>query len=275
MLKIGCHLSISEGFYKAANTILEMGGNSFQYFSRNPRGGAAKEFNMDDFNKFMSIGANLNLLCHAPYTVNLCSSKIEVRDFARQMILEDLKIMGNFKNGLYNIHPGSHTSQGINVGINQIIESLNNVIDKDQSTTILLETMSGKGSEIGSNLNELKCIIDGITYKDKVGVCLDTCHMYSAGYDIVNFLDEVIMEFDNIIGLDKLKAIHLNDSKTPFNSRLDCHEKIGFGTIGLGPIIKIINHPKLQNIPFFLETPNENDGFKMEISLLKNKCNNN
>lgn len=273
MFKIGCHLSISNGFYNAAKEIILIGGNTFQYFSRNPQGGKAKEWNQKDFDKYIEYAKQNNidqLLCHAPYTLNACSIKPETREFALICFKEDIKRLENFGNALYNFHPGSHTGQGVEVGINQIVEILDQVLYPEMTTTVLLELMAGKGSEIGRSFEEIASIINKVKLNEKLGVCLDTCHVYSAGYDIVNNLDQVLEEFDKIIGLDRLKAIHLNDSKMPFASNKDRHEKIGQGTIGLDTIINIINHPKLKHLPFYLETPNELDGYLEEINILKN-----
>lgn len=272
MFKIGCHLSISDGLYKTAKLIKELGGNTFQYFSRNPRGGSVKAFDEDDYKKYIEYAKENEigpLLTHAPYTINPCSDKEETREFAYLCMRDDLKRLDKFPEGLYNFHPGSHVGQGVEHGIKEIANLLNRIITNDLKSTILLETMSGKGSEIGRSFSELKQIIDLVEMKDKIGVCLDTCHVYSAGYDIVNYLDGVLEEFDHTIGLDRLKAIHLNDSMMPFASNKDRHAKIGEGTIGLEAITRIINHEKLKNIPFFLETPNENEGYKAEMELLK------
>ncbi len=274
MFKIGCHLSISKGFLAAAKEIVSIGGNTFQYFSRNPQGGASKPWDQADFLKFQEFakqnGIEL-LLCHAPYTLNAASSKPETRDFAKMIFKDDISRLEHFGNALYNFHPGSHTGQGVDIGTDEIVEILNAVLYPDMTTTVLLETMAGKGSEIGRSFLEIKNIIDRVSLNNKLGVCLDTCHVYSAGYDIVNHLDDVLDEFDRIIGLDRLKAIHLNDSKMPFSSNKDRHEKIGQGTIGLDAIVNIINNPRLKDIPFYLETPNELDGYKEEIELLKSK----
>ncbi len=266
MFKIGCHLSIANGFLKAGKNIMELGGNTFQYFSRNPQGGRARPWDQKDFEGFMQYASFVGiegLLCHAPYTLNACSANPQTREFARMVFKSDLEMLEHFPNALYNFHPGSHTGQGVEIGIKQIVEILNEVITPDMSTTILLETMSGKGSEVGRSFEELAEIISCVEHKEKLGVCLDTCHVYSAGYDIVNHLDDVLEEFDSIVGLEKLKAIHLNDSMMPFASNKDRHAKIGEGTIGLDAIVRIINHPKL-------ETPNEDEGYKKEITLLKN-----
>ncbi len=273
MLKIGCHLSISNGLLRAAKEIKSIGGNTFQYFSRNPQGGKARVWDQKDFLAYISYAKENGIeqiLCHAPYTLNACSSNPDTREFARICFKEDIARLENFDNALYNFHPGSHTGQGVDVGINQIIEILNEVMYPEMKTTILLELMAGKGSEIGRSFDEIARIIDGVKVKDKIGICLDTCHVYSAGYDIVNKLDDVLLELDNKVGLDRLKAIHLNDSKMPYSSFKDRHECIGKGTIGLEAIINIINHPKLRNLPFYLETPNEIEGYKEEIKLLVN-----
>ena len=272
MFKIGCHLSISGGFLHAAKLINKLGGNTYQYFSRNPQGGKAKPWNQADFLAFIEYAKNNGiegLLCHAPYTLNACSANPDTREFARMVFKADIEMLENFDNALYNFHPGSHTGQGVDVGVDQIAEILNEVLYPEMKTMVLLETMAGKGSEIGRSFSEIASIIEKVELKDKLGVCLDTCHVYSAGYDIVNDLDGVLEEFDNIIGLDRLKAIHLNDSKMPFASNKDRHEKIGQGVIGLEAVKNIINHPKLKHLPFYLETPNEEEGYKEEISLLK------
>ncbi len=272
MLNIGCHVSSSFGYVKMLEDTIYIGGNTFQWFTRNPRGGAAKELDMDDLNKFLKLrdenGFGL-ILAHAPYTLNAASDKEETRDFAREVFKYDLDILEKIPGSMYNFHPGSHKGQGIDKGIELISEILNEIMSENQKTIILLETMAGKGTEIGSSFNEIRKIIDNVKYKDKIGVCLDTCHVHDAGYDIVNNLDGVLKEFDEVIGLNYLKAIHLNDSMNCLGSHKDRHEKIGKGYIGLDAIKKIINHPSLKHLPFFLETPNELDGYKDEISLLK------
>lgn len=271
-MKIGCHLSIKDGFLQALKDAESIGANTFQYFSRNPQGGKAKEWDQADFDAFIAKANELGvegLLCHAPYTLNPASQKEYVRDFAKICFKEDLKRLENFPNPLYNFHPGSVGSQDRSYGLELVIQILNEVMTENMKTTILLETMSGKGTELGITFEEIKTIIDGVKYKEHIGVCLDTCHVYSAGYDIVHHLDDVVNDFDRIIGLHYLKAIHLNDSMVDFNSRLDRHQKIGKGTIGLDAIVRIINHPKLKDLPFYLETPNELDGYKEEIQLLK------
>lgn len=272
MLSIGCHLSTTKGFYNMGKEALSIGANTFQFFTRNPRGGKAKDIDEDDVKKLLKLMEENNfskILAHAPYTLNACSKDESTRSFALEMMKDDLRRMEFLPDNLYNFHPGSHVKQGIERGIEYISELLNKVLTKEQTTKVLLETMAGKGTEIGRNFEEIAQIINRVELKEHVGVCLDTCHVYDAGYDIVNNLDNVLDEFDKIIGLNRLHAIHLNDSKNPFNSHKDRHEKIGKGTIGFEAIEKIINHPKLQGIPFFLETPNELEGYAKEIELLK------
>lgn len=274
MLNIGCHLSTTKGFENMGKEALKIGANTFQFFTRNPRGGKAKDIDINDMEEFLKIARENNfttILAHAPYTLNACSADERTREFAREMMKDDLNRMEFMPNNLYNFHPGSHVKQGVEVGINYIVELLNNVLRKDQTTTVLLETMAGKGSEVGRTFEEIAEIISRVELKDKMGVCLDTCHVHDAGYDIVNNLDEVLEEFDRVIGLDRLKAIHLNDSKNPFESHKDRHEKIGEGFLGLEAITNIINHPKLKHLPFFLETPNELDGYAKEIELLRSR----
>lgn len=274
MLNIGCHLSTTKGFENMGKEALQIGANTFQFFTRNPRGGKAKEIDMDDMEALLKIARENNfatILAHAPYTLNACSADERTREFAREMMVDDLNRMELMPNNLYNFHPGSHVKQGVEIGINYIVDLLNTVLSKDQTTTVLLETMAGKGSEVGRTFEEIAEIISRVELKEKMGVCLDTCHIYDAGYDIVNDLDKVLEEFDAVIGLDRLKAIHLNDSKNPFKSHKDRHEKIGEGFLGLEAITRIINHPKLKHLPFFLETPNELDGYAKEIELLRSK----
>lgn len=272
MLKIGCHLSTTKGFENMGKEALEIGANTFQFFTRNPRGGKAKAIEEKDIQGLIKIINENNfakILAHAPYTLNACSADERTREFAFEMMSDDLVRMEYVPNSLYNFHPGSHVKQGADVGINYIVELLNKVLKPEQTTTVLLETMAGKGTEVGRSFEEIAEIISRVELKDHMGVCLDTCHVYDAGYDIVNDLDGVLNKFDEIIGLDRLKAIHLNDSKNPFASHKDRHEKIGEGSIGIEAIARIINHPKLKGIPFFLETPNELDGYAKEIELLK------
>ena len=274
MFKIGCHLSASKGYVHMAKEILCIGGNTFQFFTRNPRGGTAKELDKNDIDKFNKIAKEEGIeviLAHAPYTINVCSADEKIRRFGIDTMKDDILRLDLVDNALYNFHPGSHVNQGVDVGIKFIIEALNEIISGNQRTIVLLETMAGKGSEIGRNFLEIKQIIDGVTHNEKLGVCLDTCHVYDAGYDIVNDLDGVLDEFDKIIGLDRLKAIHLNDSKNPFESHKDRHEKIGEGSIGVNTFEKVINNERLRDLPFYLETPNELEGYKREIELLKSK----
>ena len=272
MLNIGCHLSTTKGFENMGKEAVSIGANTFQFFTRNPRGGKAKAIEQKDIDGLLKIAKENNfatILAHAPYTLNGCSSSEETRNFAIEMMADDLVRMEYLPNSLYNFHPGSHVKQGVEVGINYIIEMLNKVLKPEQTTTVLLETMAGKGTEVGRTFEEIAEIISKVDLKDHLGVCLDTCHIYDAGYDIVNDLDGVLEEFDRVIGLDRLKAIHLNDSKNPFKSHKDRHETIGEGYIGIEAIARIINHPKLRDLPFFLETPNELDGHAEEIKLLK------
>ena len=272
MLNIGCHLSASKGFYHMGCEALSIGANTFQFFTRNPRGGSAKDIDPVDAQKLNDLikeNKFAKILAHAPYTLNACAEKEYVREFAFNTMLDDLKRMEYVPNNLYNFHPGSHVGQGVEKGIEMISGLLNSIMWKDQTTTVLLETMSGKGSEVGSKFEELREIIDRVELDEKLGVCLDTCHVYDGGYDIVNDLDGVLTQFDKIIGLDRLKAIHINDSKNPFASHKDRHEKIGGGSIGAEAFERIINHPALRDLPFYLETPNELDGYAREITFLK------
>jgi len=274
MLKIGCHLSVSKGFYAMGKEAVSIDANTIQFFTRNPRGGSAKPIDEEDVKKFQELarkhGIN-NLLAHAPYTLNACAATENIRTFAKNTMEDDLKRMEYFPESMYNFHPGSHVGQGVEQGTDYIVQMLNEIIKPEQTTRVLLETMAGKGSEIGRNFQEIKNIMDRIIVKEHIGVCLDTCHIFDGGYDIVNRLDEVIEEFDKIIGLENLYAIHLNDSMNICGSHKDRHAKIGEGNIGLEAITRIINHPKLRNLPFFLETPNELEGYAKEIKLLREK----
>lgn len=277
MFTIGCHLSASKGYLAMAKQAVSIGANTFQFFTRNPRGGKAKEINEDDVKAFLQYSKEHEInkiLAHAPYTLNACSADSGIREFAKNTMADDLKRMEYTPGNYYNFHPGSHVGQGVEVGIDFIAEMLNEILTKEQTTTVLLETMAGKRSEVGRSFEEIKKIIDKVELKEKLGVCLDTCHIWDAGYDIVNDFDAVLDEFDNIIGLDKLKAIHLNDSKNDKASHKDRHEKIGEGKIGLEAITKIINNERIKQLPFYLETPNEIDGYKKEIELLKKKFKN-
>ena len=272
MLNIGCHLSTAKGYEHMGKEALSIGANTFQFFTRNPRGSKVKQVDAKDVAALLGLLAAHQfapLLGHAPYTLNPCSADPKVRDFAHLVMGEDLAALEHLPHNYYNFHPGSHVGQGVEAGIDFIVELLNQTMRPEQTTFVLLETMSGKGSEIGSTFEELRAIIDRVVLPEKMGVCLDTCHVYSAGYDIVHDLDGVLAQFDRVIGLDKLKAIHLNDSMTPYNSRKDRHARIGEGVIGLEAITAFINHPKLRHLPFYLETPNEVPGYGEEIKLLK------
>lgn len=272
MLKIGCHLSVSKGFEAMGKDALSIGANTFQFFARNPRGSKAKKIDPKDVEALLAIikeNKFATILAHAPYTLNACSADERTREFTIETMADDLNRMEYLPDNFYNFHPGSHVKQGAQIGIEYIINMLNSILKPEQTTTVLLETMSGKGTEVGRTFEELKQILGGVIISDKMGVCLDTCHVYDAGYDIVNHLDDVLDEFDRIIGLDKLYAIHLNDSKNPFSSHKDRHETIGEGFIGKEALIRIINHPRLNNLPFFLETPNELSGHAKEIKLLR------
>lgn len=274
MLNIGSHLSISKGFEAIGRQALEIGANTFQFFTRNPRGGAARKIDIKDVEALQALikeNRFSQILAHAPYTMNLCSSKEETRKFAFNTLSDDLERMEYLPYNLYNFHPGSHTGQGVDVGIVQIAEALNRAIKPQMTTTILLETMAGKGSEIGSRFEELRAITDLVERKDKMGVCLDICHIFDAGYDIVKDLDGVLSEFDRVIGIDRLKAVHLNDSMNYLGCHKDRHEKIGKGAIGMETFEKIINHQYLRDLPFFLETPNQIEGYAEEIALLRSR----
>lgn len=275
MLNIGCHLSASKGFLNMGKTAIELGGNTFQFFTRNPRGGSAKDIDPEDAKALISLMQEndfAKILAHAPYTLNACAKVPSIREFAYNTMLDDLKRMEYVPNNMYNFHPGSHVGQGVETGIELISDLLNSILWEDQTTTVLLETMAGKGSEVGSRFEELREIIDRVELKDKMGVCLDTCHVNDAGYDIVNDLDGVLTEFDKVIGLNRLKALHLNDSKNPLGAHKDRHEKIGEGYIGKDAFRRIVNHPVLKDLPMFLETPNELPGYAEEIELLKSLC---
>lgn len=274
MFNIGCHLSSAKGMLSMGKDALSVGANTFQFFTRNPRGGKAKELDIPDceaLNRLMEENHFSKVIAHAPYTLNMAAKDDGLRGFAADIIEDDLRRLAYIPSALYNIHPGSHVGQGVEKGINLISDILSRMLEKDSTTTILLETMSGKGSEICRNFDEIQAIIDRCGKHSRLGVCLDTCHVWSAGYDIVSRLDDVLSEFDKIIGLERLQAIHLNDSMTPFASFKDRHEGIGKGTIGLDGIINLINHPRLKRLPFCLETPNDTKGHGVEIALLKTK----
>lgn len=272
MLTIGCHLSISKGYLHMGKEALSLGANTFQYFTRNPRGGKARSFDEADMKALEAFMAEHNfgkILGHAPYTLNACAADPSLRQFAKNMMREDLERLEFLPNQLYNFHPGSHVKQGVDQGIEYIVEALNEVMFEGMHTTVLLETMAGKGTEVGRTFEEIARIIDGVKLKDYIGVCMDTCHIHEGDYDIIGDLDGVMESFDKIVGLDRLHAIHLNDSKNPRGAHKDRHEKIGEGHIGLEAITKVINHPALRNLPFYLETPNELDGYAKEIALLR------
>lgn len=274
MLYIGNHASSSKGYAAMGRQMVKNGGNTLAFFTRNPRGGKAKELDMKDVEKFLAIAEENHfgkLVAHAPYTMNACAAKEDLRDFAREIMADDMKRMEATPGNYYNFHPGSHVGQGVETGIQKIAEILNDVLTDEQSTTVLLETMAGKGSEVGGRFEEIRAIMDLVEKKEKLGVCLDTCHVWDAGYDIVNHLDEVLEEFDRIIGLSNLKAIHLNDSMNGLGSHKDRHAKIGQGEIGLEALSAVTRHPALKGIPFILETPNDDAGWAEEISLLREK----
>lgn len=273
MFTIGCHLSVSKGYLHMAKEATSIGANTFQFFPRNPRGGASKPLVPEDveaLSAWMKEHRFGKILCHGAYTMNGASLKEEVRNFARQAIREDLVKVSQLPDCLYNFHPGTHLKQGAEKAIPLIADMVNFAMDyEDLNATVLLETMAGKGTEVGRSFEELADIIERVERKDRIGVCLDTCHIYDGGYDIVNDLDGVLESFDKVIGLERLKAIHLNDDKNPMGSQKDRHEKVGKGTIGLEAFERIINHPALRNLPFYLETPNDLAGYKEEIEILK------
>ena len=272
MLYIGSHISAAKGYAAMGKQALKLGANTFAFFTRNPRGGKAKEIDQTDVDKFLQIAeehAFGRLVAHAPYTMNACAAKEEIRSFAKEMMEDDLKRMEYTPGNYYNFHPGSHVGQGSDAGIAMIADLLNEVLQPEQSTTVLLETMAGKGSEVGCKFEELAAILAQVTLKDKMGVCLDTCHVWDAGYDIVNDLDGVLDRFDHVIGLEYLKAIHMNDSMNPLGSHKDRHECLGKGSLGLETFRRIVNHPRLKDKPMILETPNELPGYAGEIKILR------
>ena len=271
---LGSHLSIAKGYKKAGETAVDIGANTFQFFTRNPRGGKAKALDMEDIQALRDIMEEHKfgpLLAHAPYTLNLASGKEDVRTFGKNMLRDDLDRMEQLPAHLYNFHPGSHVKDGVAVGVDRIVTALNEVMNGDETTTILLETMAGKGSEVGGNFGELKSILSEVAYPEKFGICMDTCHVYDAGYDIRGNLLEVLDDFDSILGLDKLRAIHLNDSKFGLGSHKDRHAGVGEGELGLDFLLEILGHEPLRDVPFFLETPYDDEGHKREIALLKER----
>lgn len=269
---IGCHLSSSAGFLAMGETALSIGADTFQFFTRNPRGGAAKPFDKADaaaLVKLLETNHFGPILAHAPYTLNACAADEGLRQYAIDVMKDDLFRMDHFPGAMYNFHPGSHVKQGVDVGIDLISKALNQILSRGQKTAVLLETMAGKGSEVGRTFEELRSIIDRVELSDKLGVCLDTCHVFDGGYDIVNHLDDVLEQFDKVLGLSRLKAIHLNDSKNPMGSHKDRHEVLGGGFIGLEALLNLVNHPSLKHLPFYLETPNELPGYAKEIALVR------
>lgn len=272
MINIGCHLSSSGGFLAMGKHATELGADTFAFFTRNPRGGSAKEIDPKDADALVEYMKENNfgkLVAHAPYTMNVCAAKPDIREFSRNVLKDDIKRMEYVPGNYYNFHPGSHVGQGAEEAIPMIADALNEAMFEDQKTIVLLETMAGKGSEVGRNFEELKAIIDRVELKDKIGVCFDTCHTWDGGYDVVGNIDAVLDEFDKVIGLERLYALHLNDSKNPMDSHKDRHEKIGEGELGADGIRRVITHPLLQGKPFILETPNEDDGYKKEIALIR------
>lgn len=274
MLNIGCHLSSALGYEAMAKTAASIGANTFQYFTRNPRGGSAKAIKNEDVKAYLELASANNfakVVAHAPYTMNLCSAAEHIREFSKNMFKDDILRAELIPEGYYNFHPGSHTGQGVDIGISLICEALNETLTESQKTIVLLETMAGKGSEVGGKFEEIARIMENTELKNKVGVCLDTCHAFDAGYDIVGNLEGVLEEFDRIIGIESLKAVHINDSKNPIGSHKDRHEKIGQGYIGIDAMKKIINNKYLKNLPFILETPHDDiQGYAEEIKMLRN-----
>ena len=272
MYFIGNHLSSSKGYAAMGRAAIKLGGNTFAFFTRNPRGGKAKEIDPADVEKFLKEAEENKLgklVAHAPYTMNLCAAKEDIRNYSREMLADDMKRMEYTPGNYYNFHPGSHVGQGVEAGIDMIADALNSVLTKDQTTTVLLETMAGKGSEVGRTFEEIRAIIDKVELNEKLGVCLDTCHIWDGGYDIVNNLDGVLEEFDKVIGLDRLKAVHFNDSMNECGAHKDRHEEIGKGKIGLEAMKRVALHPVLMGKPFILETPNDDAGYAEEIALFK------
>ncbi len=272
MLRIGCHLSSAKGFLAMGKEAVGIGANTFQFFTRNPRGGRAKALDTEDIAAYLAFAGEhgiAQILAHAPYTLNSCAKDEGLRQFAYDTMCDDLARLGNFPNAMYNFHPGSHVKQGAKAGIAYLAEMLDRINEKGFQATILLETMAGKGTEIGCSFEELRAIIDRVADSSRIGVCMDTCHVFDGGYDIVNHLDQVLEEFEAVLGLSRLKAMHLNDSMNPLGSHKDRHAKIGEGNIGLGAFGAIVTHPKLQELPFFLETPNDLAGYQKEIALLR------
>ena len=275
MLLLGCHLSAAKGYAYMGREAVSIGANTFQFFTRNPRGGSAKALDPEDVTRFRDFAAQAGIpviLAHAPYTLNGCSGDENVRRFARETMADDLRRMEATPGTLYNFHPGSHVGQGVEAGITLIAQMLNQTLFPEMTTTVLLETMAGKGSEVGGRFEELREILDRVELSARMGVCLDTCHLNDAGYDVAGDLDGVLTAFDKVIGLERVRAVHINDSKNPLGARKDRHEKIGEGFLGLEAIVRVMTHPALRDKPFYLETPNELDGYAREIALLKERC---
>ena len=275
MLLLGCHLSAAKGYAYMGREAVSIGANTFQFFTRNPRGGSAKALDPEDVTRFRDFAAQAGIpviLAHAPYTLNGCSGDENVRRFARETMADDLRRMEATPGNLYNFHPGSHVGQGVEAGITLIAQMLNQTLFPEMTTMVLLETMAGKGSEVGGRFEELREILDRVELSAKMGVCLDTCHLNDAGYDVAGDLDGVLTAFDKVIGLERVRAVHINDSKNPLGARKDRHEKIGEGFLGLDAIVRVMTHPALRDKPFYLETPNELDGYAREIALLKERC---
>lgn len=275
MLLLGCHLSAAKGYAYMGREAVSIGANTFQFFTRNPRGGSAKALDPEDVTLFRDFAAQAGIpviLAHAPYTLNGCSGDENVRRFARETMADDLRRMEATPGNLYNFHPGSHVGQGVEAGITLIAQMLNQTLFPEMTTTVLLETMAGKGSEVGGRFEELREILDRVELSARMGVCLDTCHLNDAGYDVAGDLDGVLTAFDKVIGLERVRAVHINDSKNPLGARKDRHEKIGEGFLGLDAIVRVMTHPALRDKPFYLETPNELDGYAREIALLKERC---
>ena len=271
-INIGCHLSVSGGYENMGKVALSIGANTFQFFTRNPRGGSTKTPTDEDIFSLVKLMEENNfapIIAHAPYTFNPCAADEKIREYTKEVMAEDLSILDKIPRALYNFHPGCHVSQGVEIGIEKTADTLNSILDKSKSTMVLIETMAGKGSEIGKTFDEVRAIIDKVENKERVGVCLDTCHVHDGGYNISENIEGVLDEFDKIIGIDKLKAIHLNDSKNPLGAHKDRHEKIGEGYLGLDGIIKIVSNPIISRLPICLETPNELDGYAREIKIIR------
>ena len=276
-LNLGCHLSVSKGYAHMGQEALSIGANTFQFFTRNPRGGSFKPPTDEDINELVTLMENNNfapIIAHAPYTFNPCAADEGIRDYTKRVMAEDVRLLDKIPNALYNFHPGCHVSQGVEIGIEKTADTLNTILSESERTIVLIETMAGKGTEIGKTFEEIQKIIERVEKQTRVGVCLDTCHVHDGGYDISNNAYGIFEEFDKIIGVDRLKAIHLNDSKNVLGAHKDRHEKIGDGNLTLEGIIEIITHPVVRNLPICLETPNDIDGYAKEIALLSDAVKN-